>query len=255
MRVLRAFPLLAFCILFCANCSRKSPISNERTPTDAAPPALVTVDSSDAQAAMVSAWTDAPIVEKLREDCGFDPRKLSNAQKEELFGNTYAPNQLTCLGEGFDQSCAYDPCFETAERTCKSGCLKDCDTCDDACVTGCFACKANCSDDVCRAACAPTCAECKQSCVTKQDDCRSGKCGQAYADCRKKLSSDWKTQNCEAVCARYAPCKNACYDKMMADKTDSFDNHACLSKCEIPLKTSCDLGLCAGRYSMGIDMK
>ncbi|MEO7111311.1 MAG: hypothetical protein ABI183_12805 [Polyangiaceae bacterium] len=203
----------------------------------------------------MSAWTDAPIVDRLRENCAFDPRKLSDAQKEELFGNRFGATELTCLGSGFDQSCVYDPCFETDERTCKAGCLNDCTSCDDTCVSSCFACKANCGDDACRNACAPTCASCKQTCVANQDGCRSGKCGQAYADCRKKLGSDWKTQNCEAVCAQYTPCKNACYDKMMADKSGSFDGPACDGKCKAPLKTSCDLALCPGRYSMGMDMK
>jgi hypothetical protein len=245
-------------MLFCANCRRKAPISNETQPV-ADSGSASTPDSAanvgDASVAPVSAWTDAPLVEKLRDDCGFDPRKLSDAQKEELFGNRYGATELTCLGSGFDQSCAYDPCFENDERTCKASCMSDCTSCDDKCVSSCFACKANCTDDICRNACAPMCASCKQSCVTSQDRCRSGKCGQAYADCRKRLSSEWKTHNCEAVCTQYTPCKNACYDKMMADKSGDFDNRACLAKCEIPLKTSCDLALCPGRYSMGIDMK
>jgi hypothetical protein len=255
MRNVRARHLLVFCMLFCADCGRKTAISHEAAPLVDASIAPLASDDAGAHASTASAWTDAPLVDKLRDDCAFDPNKLSVDQKEDLFGNAYAATELTCLGSGFDQSCVYDPCFENAERTCKQGCMKDCGTCDDACVSSCFACKATCGDDECRNACAPTCASCKQSCVIEQDRCRSGKCGQAYADCRKKLSSDWKTQHCEAVCAQFTPCKNACYDKMMADKSGGFDNQACMGKCEITLKTSCDLALCPGRYSMGIDMK
>ena len=258
MHELRLRYSLVFCMLFCANCSRKSPISQETSPVvDAgvAPPSSASLDASDASVSPVSAWTDAPIVDRLRENCGFDPRKLSDAQKEELFGNLYGATELTCIGTGFDQSCVYDPCFETDERTCKTGCLKDCTTCDDACVSSCFACKANCGDDECRNACAPTCAECKQSCVASQDRCRSGKCGQAYADCRKKLSSDWKTQHCEAVCAHYSPCRTGCFEQQDRSKNDNYDLSGCLSKCAPATPTTCDLGLCSGKYSMGIEMK
>jgi hypothetical protein len=243
------------CMLFCANCGRKTQVSQDsRADVDAG---LTNADTTfdAAGPSTASAWTDPPLVDKLRDDCGFDPRKLNDAQKEELFGNRYGATELTCLGNGFDQSCVYDPCFETAGRTCTEGCLKDCGTCDDKCVSSCFACKANCGDDECRNACAPTCAECKQSCITSQDRCRSGKCGQAYMDCRRKLSSDWKSQNCTAICAQFTPCKNVCYDKMLADKSGDFDNNACLNRCKAPLKTSCDLGLCAGKYGMGIQME
>ena len=241
-------------MLFTAFSCRKTSVTPE-PPVDAAPAPLTTAsaDFNDASVATVSAWTDAPIVDKLRADCGFDPRKMSDAQKEELFGNLYGANQLTCSGNAMDQSCVYDPCFEGDLHDCRSTCLSTCDSCDANCTGSCFACKANCKDDACRNACAPTCAQCKQTCITEQDRCRSGKCGQVYGDCRKRLSASWKAQNCSAVCTQYEPCRESCFDRLDTDKSGNFDHKACIEKCKAPLKTSCDLGLCGGKSGMGIE--
>ncbi len=254
MRALPARSFAVFCILFCANCSRKSAISG-------AAAIVVDAGSIDSNAELdsgspssVSAWTDPPMIAALREDCAFDPLRLSKDRQTEIFGNGWSANALMCRGATDDQSCVYDPCFEGAESTCKSDCSKECDSCDDACVSSCFACKANCTDDVCRNACAPTCAQCKQSCLTKEDRCRTGKCGQAYADCRKKLDRDWVSQGCAQKCIRYEPCRDACFEKLEHGASPDFDAKGCIESCKSSLNTSCNLGLCGGKFGMGIQM-
>ncbi len=250
--------LAALCMLFCANCRQKTR-SLQETPNDAAPFIATPIPSASADASMqaaakVSAWTDQAIVDELHVDCGFDPAKISDAERTELFGNDFAPYQLTCAGNAFDQSCVYDPCFLGDLNDCHKDCLNVCASCTETCTSSCFACKANCQDDDCRNACAPTCAQCKQTCLTRQDDCHSGKCEKVYDTCREQLLKTWKSQNCAGVCAQFSPCRDACGARSEGDKSGSFDFNACVAKCKSPIKTTCDLNLCRGKYSMAIDL-
>ncbi|MGH7283285.1 MAG: hypothetical protein ACRELY_17300, partial [Polyangiaceae bacterium] len=159
--------------------------------TSSATTSVAITDSEWDAATPIGAWTDPPIIAKLETDCAFDPAKLSEAQQKEMFGTGWGFRSLECGGDGFDQSCVYDPCFEGDGRTCKIECTKTCGTCADACTGTCMACKANCQDDVCRKACAPDCAKCKQDCLTSEDKCQSGKCTTVYEACRDKLVKDW----------------------------------------------------------------
>jgi hypothetical protein len=244
-------------MLFCANCRTKGQVISETAAVEAGAPPTASISEGEPDAAEIataSAWTDAPIVEKLQADCAFDPRKMTDAQQKELFGNLYGADELMCFANAFDQSCVYDPCHEGDLYACRRGCLDACDACTDSCMSSCFSCKANCQDDVCRNACAPTCAQCKQTCLTNGDRCRSGKCEQVYDDCRKRLDASWKEQHCASLCRLFSPCADACNAKLASDKSGVFDNNACVNACKHPLNTTCDLGLCSRRYGMGIEM-
>ena len=258
---MRSRKIVVFCILLLAagSCCKKSPPSQATVADTAAARTSTAAETSTWDAATpISAWTDPPIVERLESDCAFDPGKLSEAQREEMFDTKWGFRALECGGDGFDQSCVYDPCFEGDGRTCKADCTKACGTCADACTGSCMACKANCQDDVCRKACATSCATCKQGCLTGEDTCRSGKCTAAYEACRDKLAKDWKANGCAATCTTFIPCRDACYETMEATggtATQGFDLSACLTKCKAVAKPACDVGLCGGKYGMGIEVK
>jgi hypothetical protein len=242
-------------MLFSGSCTRKESalhdVAPAPQPSAAASASADFVDAESDQPAKVSAWTDPPIVEKLQTDCAFDPRKMTDAERKELFENVYGADELMCFANAFDQSCAYDPCHEKDLYDCRRGCLNACDACSDTCMSSCFSCKANCLDGVCRHACAPTCAQCKQTCLTNADQCRSGKCEQVFDDCHKRLDASWKAQNCASLCRlQYSPCTDACVTKRANDKSRTFDNNACIAACKHPLNTNCDLGLCDRRDSM-----
>lgn len=251
---LRALGFVAFCTLLAAtSCTKKDPAkpvaTTEPAPSaSAAPKASAAFDDDLAEAGVaIGAWTDPPVVAQLAEDCGFDPMKVPEQRREEVFGSPYVPTSLMCGGD-VDQSCVYDPCFEGVESDCKSSCKKTCSSCDAKCTNDCFACKAQCQDDACRRACAPTCAACKQGCLTTEDSCRTGQCADAYRKCRVKLSHDWKANGCAATCATYTPCRDACFER--SEATPGFDSHACTEKCKAKLKSPCDLDLCGGKWSM-----
>lgn len=256
---MRSKTIVVFYMLFAAaaSCSKKSAPRSPATTEPSSSSSSAVAVAWDA-ATPIGAWTDPPIVERLEVDCAFDPAKLSETQRKEMFGTAWGFRALECGGDGFDQSCVYDPCFEGDGRDCKRDCTIACGTCADACTGSCMACKANCQDDVCRKACAPACAKCKQDCLAGEDTCRSGKCTAVYEACREKLAKDWKANGCAATCTTYMPCRDACYDTMIATggtATQGFDLGACLTKCKASAKPKCDMNLCGGRYGMGIEVK
>ncbi len=196
-------------------------------PAAAAPRTPPPSDSPDD----AKAWTDAPVTRALAKDCKYAPPE----------GKPDEPNVLSCA-LGFEQSCAYDPCFETDQSTCKPKCKKGCDGCAAACVSGCEGCKKKCGDDACRAACGDSCGECRQACLVAKDRCTTGTCAGEYTACRKKLGEAWRKSSCAKACPVYTECSDACRQGTDEEKCREGCKKKMGSGCSPSFLTMCIMG-------------
>jgi hypothetical protein len=131
----------------------------------------------------------------------------------------------------FDQSCAYDPCFDENQEKCKPKCRSACDACSAQCATACDGCKASCKDDDCKKACATTCGKCRQECVVANDRCASGTCLDSYKECRAKWKDRYQKSKCPGACDKFKACSEACpNDSHYAD---------CSRGCRAKMTTAC----------------
>jgi hypothetical protein len=184
-------------------------------------------------------WTDPRVVAALARNCQL-PDSLRGMNSD---GGPGERPPLEC-GPADDQSCVYDPCFSEGEEQCKPRCRKVCETCNRGCLATCQTCRRACQggDAACIHGCAQHCAECHQECIEQSDRCGSATCTEQYRACRARLKADWTKNKCPATCARYRACQARC----PADDTN------CRDRCKKG-RSGCNLGLCPGEDSMGIN--
>ena len=219
---------------------------------DPPPPAATARPAADdpdvARKSLAASYNDPRIVAALARDCAWDPSKdpeRASLYKAEGPGDSVDP--LLCELE-MDQSCVYDPCYQTQEETCKPRCTTTCTSCKTTCKTGCETCKKGCTDASCQKTCATSCAACQQECVQSRDRCATGACTEEYKTCRKDLREGWKRNGCAKICQAYNRCQTRCQkDNEGKEKTWEI-----CKKCA-PKKTACNVNLCPGDYSNGIN--
>lgn len=215
------------------------------------------VEKTDSGAPPAS-WSDPRVIAELKKSCAFDPDKLKGEERKQWLGSDFGEGSRSIMScyTGIEQSCVYDPCFESDQRDCRPRCAKTCHDCSDTCGKTCESCKAACQKGpagaACLSACATTCATCHETCVRTRDRCHTGTCTEEYKQCHKKLRADWKRKNCRAVCNQYFACQNPCIKKH-DKKGDAYE--ACTKPCEPKDKKGCNLMFCGGAYGMGIDLE
>lgn len=248
MLVRCALPLALAC------CFIRPAVAQSAPPAKAAPVPAPAAQAPPREESLPTSWSDPRVLAELQKGCHFDPDSLPEAQRSKWLGER-GPGEsspLSCEAE-FDQSCVYDPCFDSAERSCKPRCTSACKQCGQDCATSCESCRERCNDEACTAACARSCATCREGCVRQRDRCATGTCTEAYKACRTKLRSDWRKNECGQVCRSYVSCERRCLARRKGDNEDAFS--LCAKPCRKSIKSrGCDLSLCQGsQFSMGID--
>jgi hypothetical protein len=181
----------------------------------APPPSELPVPREPIDLHGVAAWTDPKAIAALAQDCHAAPAG----------GEMGTRDPLSCR-LAVDQSCVPDLCFDEQERACRPACQKQCDDCSGTCSSSCDTCKTRCRDDACRTACASACGACRQACLTTLDDCATGACGKARAECDVRVAAEWKAGRCASVCPRVSACIVAC------GRPNAPDD--CAEKCRSP---------------------
>jgi hypothetical protein len=191
------------------------------------------------------------VIAELEKSCAFDPDRLSSEQATQWLGRAELGRSapLSCHTP-IEQSCVYDPCWNSEQDTCRPRCAKRCTSCGQECASGCEQCKAACQDTACRHACAERCASCRQDCLRSRDRCTTGTCSSEYRQCRRKQKADWLRNDCKAVCQQYLACQRPCIRKHER-KGDSYE--ACTKPCEPKELRGCKMIFCGGNFGMGID--
>jgi hypothetical protein len=217
-----------------ASCSPTAPRAASPEPTATAPQASPTPAARETEAFTapspppapsspppppIASWTDPGAVAMLVEDC---------AAKAPL-DSSGSPNPLLC-SQGFEQSCAYDPCFDRL-AACHARCSKTCDSCESRCVGSCSSCKANCKDAPCKEACAEKTGACRQACLAPLDHCSTAECARTVKTCPKDEYVKWTSNGCSCDCA----------DKCLSDARG--DPGPCLKSCRTR-QPKCDIGYC-----------
>ena len=150
-----------------------------------------------------TAWTDARVIDELANDCAFVPPPPAGESE-------YRPADLFRCTVGYEQACAFDPCWEASQRCKSDDCGRTCGTCNGTCTDSCQACKAGCSDAACKKACATTCASCKEDCNRTMDRCGSGTCTKVAMTCGKKILATHSANHCAAACRAIDACSKKC---------------------------------------------
>jgi hypothetical protein len=184
-------------------------------------------------------WSDPRVVDRLADDCRFDPDTLPNAEQEKWGvsgGDDPESPAMTCTTP-LEQSCVDDPCYEGPQGAiaCTQACTQDCRGCGKACALDCHTCKHTCKDRACRVACAQACAACHETCVRNRDRCSTGGCEPAYKGCWVAIAADWTKKGCAAVCKPFAACVDKCVKRAQQEPH-------CDDKCMPKDTRGCNLG-------------
>ncbi len=251
-------PALAIAIFLLGSapgCQRQGAPPGKGPPTAVAPPAQVPAPPAAAAAheapkdpkdALAKSYNDPRIVDALARDCAWDPTQdPERARLYKVEGEGDAVDPLLCELE-FDQSCSYDPCYETEQEKCEPRCTAACTSCKTTCKSSCETCKKGCADAACQKTCAVSCAACQQACVQTRDRCATGACAEEYKTCRKNLKQGWKRNHCAKFCPSYMRCQMKCTEE---NKEKEKYWEICEKKCA-PLNKACNPRLCPNQVAI-----